>query len=148
MSRGPKRGHFSRTRDLAAFNKKFSPNILEKTIKSRLKINSNVKALEIGCGEGRVLMELAKLFPDIELHGINKKPWAVMRGTSSLKITGTHYKIFTTSEVKKIKLPTIHFANAKKLDFKDNYFDLIYSQVAIQYVDRKDQLIEEVWRVL
>lgn len=148
MGRGPKRGRFSRTRDLAAFNKKFSPNILEKTIKSKLKNNQKVNVLEIGCGEGRVLMQLRKLFPNIELHGINKKPWIAMRGSSSLKTTGTHYKIFTPSEVKKVKLPTIHFTDAKKLKFKDKYFDLIYSQVAIQYVDRKDQLLEEVWRVL
>lgn len=148
MGRDLKRGHFSRTRDLAVFNKKFSPNILEKTIASRFKVHQKISVLEIGCGEGRVLMQLRKIFPDIELHGINKKPWGAMRGTSSLKATGTYHRIFTPSEIKTIKLPIIHFANANRLDFKDNCFDLIYSQVAIQYVDRKDQLLEEVWRAL
>lgn len=148
MAEGPKRGFFSRSRGLEDFNRKFSKNIVEKTIKRALKPQKEVRVLEIGCGEGKVLMELRKQFPNIELHGINKKPWQAMKGSVSLKRTATLYKIFTQSEVKKIKLPKIHFYDASKLKFKDDYFDIVISQVAIQYVKRKDELLEEVWRVL
>lgn len=148
MGNGPKRGHFSRSRSLQDFNQKFSPNILEKAIATALKQNKTVRVLEIGCGEGRVLMELIKLFPQIELHGINKKPWEAMQSSSSLIKTGLHYNIFNKSEIKGVILPKIYFYDAKKLNFPKDYFDLIYSQVAIPYVDRKDQLLEEVWRVL
>lgn len=145
---GPKRGFFSRSRSLADFNRKFSKNIIEKTIKNALKSNKKVRVLEIGCGEGRVLMELRKMFPQVELHGINKKPWMAMKGEQSLKRTGTYYKIFKRSEITRIKLPKIYFYSIEKLKFKDNFFDLVISQVSIQYIPRKDKVLEEVWRVL
>jgi ubiquinone/menaquinone biosynthesis C-methylase UbiE len=71
-----------------------------------------------------------------------------MKGASSLRRAAVYHKIFTPAEIKKVKLPKIHFYNARNLRFKDNYFDLVISQVSIQYVDRKDHLLEEVWRVL
>ncbi|MBI2666679.1 methyltransferase domain-containing protein [Candidatus Woesearchaeota archaeon] len=145
---GPKRGHFSRSRSLVDFNKKFGKYIVQKTIQKALSQQKNVRVLEIGCGEGRVLMELRKLFPDIELHGINRKPWAAMQGQRSLPKTARHYGIFTPSELKKISLPQIHFYDAQELKFPKNYFDLVISQVSIQYVARKDLLLQEVWRTL
>src|SRR3989338_4925377 len=148
MKKGPKRGYFSRSRSLADFNQKFKKDIVQKLIRKALSKHKNVRVLEIGCGEGRVLMELQKSFPTIELHGINRKPWAAMRGTVSLKRTATYYQILTNAELKKVSLPKIHFYDAKKLQFPSNSFDLIISQVAIQYVARKDLLLEEVWRTL
>ena len=149
MKKGPKRGHFSRSRSLGDFNKKFgNNNDVQKMIGKALSTGKSVRVLEIGCGEGRVLMELRKLFPTIELHGINKEPWEAMKGSVSLKDTALHYKIFKSNELKPIFVPKIHFYDAKELDFPDNYFDLVISQVAIQYVPRKDLLLEEVWRTL
>ncbi len=144
----PKRGHFSRSRSLDDFNKKFSKGMVQRLIRKVLSKRKPVRVLEIGCGEGRVLMDLRKLFPKIELHGINRKPWAAMKGSSSLKRTATYYGIFTASEIKKVSLPKIYFYDAQELKFPDNYFDLIISQVSIQYVARKDLLLEEVWRTL
>jgi ubiquinone/menaquinone biosynthesis C-methylase UbiE len=143
-----KRGGFSRSRSLEQFNAHWDEHALEKAIEAALKRNSPVRVLEIGCGEGRVLMELRKKFPDIELHGINKKPWRAMKDEKSLMRTGTFYKIFSRESVKKIQLPKIHFYNAEKLHFEENYFDIVYSQVAIHYIKRKDILFEEIWRVL
>lgn len=142
MGKPPIRGHFSRSRDLNTFNRKFYPLIIEQ------KIPENGNVLEIGCGEGRVLLELLKKCPSAYFYGINKKPWPAMRGTVSLKKTAIFYEIFKKSEISSLNLPKIHFYNAKKLHFENSFFDVIYSQVAIQYVDRKDLLIEEVWRVL
>jgi len=78
MAKGPKRGHFSRSRSLEDFSRKFGKDILQKLIQKALS-KDKVRVLEIGCGEGRVLMELKKLFPNIELHGINKSPWSAMK---------------------------------------------------------------------
>ncbi len=145
---GPKRGHFSRSRSLDDFNKKFSKDIVQTVIRKALSKGEPPRVLEIGCGEGRVLMDLRKLFPTIELHGINRKPWAAMKGSSSLERTATYYNIFTSSGLKEVSLPKIYFYDAQELKFPDNYFDLIISQVSIQYVARKDLLLEEVWRTL
>jgi len=149
---GPKRGHFSRSRSLEQFNHRYGEKEVEKAIEKAISQygQKNVRVLEIGCGEGRVLMQLRKLYPKIELHGINKKPWKAMKGTKSLKKTATFYKIFSKKELlsQGVKLPKIYFYDATKLRFKKNYFDVIISQVAIQYFERKDQVIEEAWRVL
>lgn len=144
MRRGLPRGHFSRSRSLEQFNEKFWKQAVEKEIEKRKK----VKLLEIGCGEGRALMELCKKYPGADLHGINKKPWAAMKGTQSLPACAKHYGIMTVKELRERDLPKIHFYDAERLKFKDEHFDIVISQVAIQYVRRKDLLLEEVWRVL
>jgi ubiquinone/menaquinone biosynthesis C-methylase UbiE len=148
MPTGPLRGHFSRSRSLADFNRKFGKDAVQKEISKALRSQKIVRVLEIGCGEGRVLMELRKLYPQIELHGINKSPWAAMKGSQSLKRTATFYDILTNNELKNARLPKIYFCNAEKLRFKDCFFDLVISQVSIQYVKRKDILLSEIWRVL
>ena len=148
MKRGMKRGHYSRSRPLERYNNKFQPNLIEKTIKKRLKTEKSVRVLEVGCGEGRVLLELRRLFPNVELFGINKKPWLAMKGQKSLKPAAIYYKIFNKNEINKIELPKIYFYDAKKLKFKSNYLDLIISQVSVPYIKRKDLFLEEVWRTL
>jgi SAM-dependent methyltransferase len=148
MLQGPKRGHFSRSRSLADFNRKFNGPVVQETLEAAFSVGEEVRALEIGCGEGRVLMEILKLFPDSELHGINKKPWPAMKGSQSLPRTAAHYHIFTPAQLRGLRLPQMHFYDASHLDFPDNYFDLVISQVAVQYVARKDLLLQEVWRTL
>ncbi len=143
MAKPPKRGAASRTRTLSDFNRKF-PISVEDIIKQ----TSAKRLLEIGPGEGRVMMELAKLYPYIEIHGINKKPWPAMSGQKSLKVTGTNYNIFTLKEIEKINMPKMHFYSAEKLNFPNNYFDVAISQVAIYQIKRKDLALEEIWRVL
>ncbi len=133
---------------MADFNKRFAPGLVEKIIRRALKRENAVRVLEIGCGEGRVLMELRKIFPDIELYGINKSKWPAMQGQKSLLKTGVYYEIFKPSEITKMKLPKIYFYDAEKLRFKSNFFDLVISQAAIPYFKRKDHILEEVWRVL
>ena len=93
-------------------------------------------------------MELRKLFPSIELHGINKKPWPAMRGPKSLIATAMNYEIFTKEEARRVSLPVPHFYDATELRFPDGYFDVVISQVSIYQMKRKDLLLQEVWRVL
>ena len=145
---GSKRVYISRSRSLADFNAKFGKRVVEDTLRDAVASDESVRLLEIGCGEGRVLMELRKLFPSIEIHGINKKPWQAMKAKKSLIAAGTKYKIFSREEVKNIELPILHFYDAAQLRFPDHYFDVVISQVSIYQVKRKDLLLQEVWRVL
>lgn len=144
----PERGHHTRSRSLSDFEQKFKQGIVEKTIKEAKKLEDKVRVLEIGCGEGRVLMELRKLFPDIDLYGINKEPWPAMRGQESLIKTAEHYNIFSKREIGGIFLPEISFENAEKINFPCDYFDLIISHFAVPYIERKDRFLEEAWRTL
>lgn len=145
---GSKKVYISRGRSLADFNAKFGDTVVENTLRDAISSLGSVRLLEIGCGEGRVLMELRKLFPSIEIHGVNKKPWPAMKGQKSLIATGTRYKIFSREEAKNVELPIPHFYDATQLRFPDNYFDVVISQVSIYQVKRKDLLLQEVWRVL
>lgn len=148
MLSGAKRKYISRGRSLADFNAKFGNRVVEDTLRDAVASQESVRLLEIGCGEGRVMMELRKLFPSIEIHGINKKPWPAMKGQKSLIATGTNYKIFSKEEARNVALPIPHFYDAAQLRFPDHYFDVVISQVSIYQVKRKDQLLQEVWRVL
>jgi SAM-dependent methyltransferase len=143
-----KRIYLSRNRSLTDFDAKFGRGVIEKSLRKALRSREPVRLLEIGCGEGRVLMELRKLFPAVELHGINKKPWPAMRGSKSLIVTATNYEIFTKEEARRSSLPVPHFFDATELRFPDRYFDVVISQVSIYQMKRKDLLLQEVWRVL
>ena len=143
-----KKVYLSRNRSLADFDAKFGGGVIEKTLRKALRSREPVRLLEIGCGEGRVLMELRKLFPSVELHGINKKPWPAMSGPKSLIATAMNYGIFTKEEARRVLLPVLHFYDATELRFPDGYFDVVISQVSIYQMKRKDLLLQEVWRVL
>jgi ubiquinone/menaquinone biosynthesis C-methylase UbiE len=143
-----KRVYLSRNRSLADFDAKFGRAVIESTLRKTLRSREPVRLLEIGCGEGRVQMELRKLFPSVELYGINKKPWPAMNGQRSLIATATNYGIFTKEEARRVSLPVLHFYDATELRFPDGYFDVVISQVSIYQMKRKDLLLQEVWRVL
>ncbi|HSP99309.1 MAG TPA: class I SAM-dependent methyltransferase [Candidatus Dormibacteraeota bacterium] len=143
----PPRGHCSISRGLEGFDRRFGAGEITRAAQ-RHHARSPLRILEIGCGEGRALLELRRLFPIAEIHGINKHPWEAMQGSHSLIDVATFHGIFTAAELERIDLPTIHFLDAQRLPFADGTFDVVISQGAIHYVDRKDAVIEEVWRVL
>jgi SAM-dependent methyltransferase len=147
VSRPPRRGFFSRSRGLEALEEHFHVDVAAFVTRRQAQV-PDVRVLEIGCGEGRALMELRRRFPAIELHGINLRPWPAMRGQASLRRTGTYYKIFTRRELADLTLPSVHFYDATRLRFEDATLDLIISQRAIHYFERKDTVIEEAWRTL
>jgi len=142
------RGHFSVSRSIADFDAKFGDGAIVREIAGRMRVDSTARVLEIGCGEGRVLMELRRAFPDVELHGINRRPWTLMQGSQSLPDTAVYYRIYEPRELPGVGLPTVHFCDAASLPFPADHFDVIVSQVAVPYVARKDQLLAEVWRTL
>jgi SAM-dependent methyltransferase len=146
----PERGYFSRSRGLGNFNKLFGTDKIQSAIGERIKAvrDRPTRVLEIGCGEGRALLELRKQFPDIELHGWNKEPWPAMLGKASLPAVAIYHNIFSEDELRNISLPEIHFGNAEELTHADKYFDVIISQVSIHYIARKDFLLQEAWRAL
>lgn len=142
--RGP--GFFSRSRGLDDLTGRFSPGVVEQATEELVGRSSRI--LEIGCGEGRLLLDLRRRLGGAELHGINRKIWPAVEDGRFLQRTAQMHRIFDTAEFKSIELPAVHFYNAEKLRFEDSSVDLIVSQVAIPYVRRKNLLLQEVWRVL
>ena len=104
-------------------------------------------ALELGCGEGRALLELQSRFPRAKCHCLSSKMWDCMRRDSSrshhefacatsnmtgksmewLRQVATNYGIPMESQ-----LPMINFGDfGKRMPFADQSLDFIYSQHAL-----------------
>ena len=111
-----------------------------------LLISNKIKVLEVGCGYGRILLELKKIFGDkVETFGVNlEKDWDV----NIVKNFGISEKIFDKKEIDK-NLPKIYiFDAAKKMPLKSDSFDLILCQATVQYMGDKALFLEEVNRIL
>lgn len=139
------------SRPLESMNRLFRPFVVEDIIAEKLASAGSVRVLEFGMGEARVLMQLRKRFPSAELHGINKEPFTADDDENWVRASSVYHGIFTQKEAMTVELPTLHFADVDdgRLPFlADSTFDLIISQVSVGYIERKDVLIEEFWRVL
>lgn len=123
---------------------------LEKSLSQRTSTSKNISLLEFGTGEGIVLMEIKKRFPNIEMIGLNGWKNQIICEDKDLIESGLHYKILTKKEAyngPKPKLVT-HDATKGDLPFEDNHFDYIISQISTRYIKHKKELIESFWRIL
>jgi SAM-dependent methyltransferase len=133
---------FFRTRGLDKLQERFDEDIAGH-IKNLSENQKEVRILEIGFGEGKALLEAIGLGTNIYGYGVNDKKRITL---SSPKDIITNSKKFN---IEIYHTPKIYFYDAGSgLKFKDNYFDVIFSQVAIHYIGDKARLIEDVWRVL
>ena len=117
-----------------------------KDIQHLISKKGKIKVLEVGAGYGRSLLELKKEFGEnIEASGINLEPrWNL----KLVKRFGLHHKIFSKEEIEK-NLPKLYILDAgKKLPFKSESFDFIYSVSSIQYIHDKALFLEEMNRIL
>ena len=104
-------------------------------------------ALELGCGEGRALLELQSRFPRAQCHCLSSKMWDCMRRDSSrshhqfacatsnmtgksmewLRQVATNYGIPMES-----RLPMMNFGDfGQRMPFAEESLDFIYSQHAL-----------------
>ena len=96
---------------------------------------SNMRILEIGCGIGRILIPMAKIFG--ETIGVDVSSEMVQLGQKY--VTNTHNCKILESNGINLSL------------FPDNHFDFCYSYIVFQHIPEKkivEQYIEEVSRVL
>lgn len=94
----------------------------------------NGRVLEIGCGNGKILQEIKKRRPDLELYGIDFSKEMI------------HYAKKRLGENAHLEV-----ANMLELPFENNTFDYVYSVRAIINIqEEKDKIIaiNEVYRVL
>ncbi len=122
----------------------FGGPVLEEEVAARMP--RGCRLLEIGCGHGRMLLELAAAFPGIGLDGVNRFPTAAVTGSSSLAYFARRYGLPAPGA--RGPAPRVHFADAARLPFENDAFDVIVSQVTLEHVERKERAIEEAWRVL
>lgn len=118
---------------------------LLKEIKNRIKNEKTIRLLEIGCGKGILLSELLKKFPKhLLLNGLNLNKHHGIRSREDFKTNAIKKGITLESS----NLPNIHFGDAKKMNFKDQNFGIIISQVTFIHIKNKAKALQEVYRVL
>ncbi|MBI5402870.1 MAG: class I SAM-dependent methyltransferase [Ignavibacteriae bacterium] len=106
------------------------------TLLNTIKMKRGIKALDIGCGTGFPLTELAtRLDGASRIYGID--PWdkAVERVKEKISLY----------EIKNAEVKT---GTAENLPFEDGYFDLIVSNNGINNVQDLDKTLSECYRVL
>ena len=145
----------SRSHSLAEFNEKIAPLRIEDQVSEVYEKNKilgeKTRVMEIGFGNGRVLIELKKLFPDVEFYGINKSKTLTFYRRESFILTALKFNLMTEVEAKEMILPYIVFQDldfGQRIPYDDNKFDLIYSQSTLPYIRYTFELFNEIMRVL
>lgn len=93
-----------------------------------------VKALDAGCGYGRISRPLLKTFPNLEVRGVD--------------ISRSYVDLFNTDLAPRGKALV---ADIRKLPFGDGSFDLVFMVATLMYVEQKSeqkQAMDELMRVL
>lgn len=117
-------------------------------IEVRLRTQRVVSVLELGCGYGTALLELRDRFGDrVELHGVNRRDddgnAAILRRNAGER------GLLDRHPLESVALPAVAYADvAQGLPYADDYFDLVFSQVAWLYFGSKIAVIADVLRVL
>ena len=145
----------SRSHSLAEFNEKIAPLRIEDQVSEVYEKNKilgeKTRVMEIGFGNGRVLIELKKLFPDVEFYGINKSKTLTFYRRESFILTALKFNLMTEVEAREMVLPYIVFQDldfGQRIPYDDNKFDLIYSQSTLPYIRYTFELFNEIMRVL
>jgi ubiquinone/menaquinone biosynthesis C-methylase UbiE len=144
-----------RSHSLEDLNRKILPLEIEELIEDVFEKNhlagEKTRVMEIGAGNGRVLMQLKKRFPEVEFYGVNKEKTRTFYRRESFVLTALKFEIFTKNEAEAIELPYIVFEDLDfggKIPYDDNKFDIIFSQNTMGYIKYKFELFDEILRVL
>jgi len=125
--------------------------LLEEIIAKNKSLGLKTRVMEIGLGDGLVLMELKKKFPEVEFYGIAKKKTHSFFRRESFYLTAIKNGVFTKEELEHTELPYIVFQDldfGRRIPYGDEKFDLVFSIRTMPQIRYKIELINEVLRVL
>lgn len=126
-------------------------DIIQEIVEKNRLAGEKTRVMEISPGNGRVLMELKKMFPEVEFYGINKEKSHNFYRRESFILTALKYQIMTKEEIEEIELPYVVFQDldyGARIPYDDAKFDLIYSQDAMPLFKYKFEIFNEIMRVL
>jgi len=98
---------------------------------ARLSVQASDNVLDIGCGTGAMLAQLAALFPETALYGVD---------ASSEMLAVASHKLPSTIELKQ--------GWAEELPYSDGTFNTVVSCNMFHYIRHPDAALDEMLRVL
>lgn len=101
----------------------------------RLGINKG-KLLDIACGPGHLLLALAKLNPELQLHGLDISPNMLEACRSKFIKQGLEGRV------------TLCEGSAYELPFSNDFFDLVVNTQGLHFMDDAPRFFQELIRVL
>lgn len=144
-----------RSHSLNDLNEKTAPIKIEDLISEVYEKNhmagEKTRVMEIGIGNGRVLMGLKKLFPEVEFYGINREKTHTFYRRESFILTALKFEIMSKPELENIDLPYVVFTDVdygNRIPYADDKFDIVFSQDTMRYIKYKFEVWNEILRIL
>ena len=100
------------------------------TFRDYWQLSAGSSVLDVGCGKGFMLHDLAELIPGITVKGIDISPYAIENAIEDMK-------------------PHVQVANAMHLPFPDKSFDVVISINTVHNLEREEcgNALREIERV-
>ena len=100
------------------------------TFRDYWQLSAGSSVLDVGCGKGFMLHDLAELIPGISVKGIDISQYAIKNVIEDMK-------------------PHVQVANATRLPFPDNSFDVVISINTVHNLEREEcgKALREIERV-
>ncbi|MCA9386456.1 class I SAM-dependent methyltransferase [Candidatus Dojkabacteria bacterium] len=95
------------------------------------------KILDQGCGEGVWMNQFSKFTSPNNVYGSDIDPESKV-----------NYELQITNSTDFVPIENYRICPAEELDFKDNFFDIVFSNEVLEHVNDDKKSVEEVSRVL
>lgn len=140
-------------RGVEAFDRKLRtaglPSLLT-LVERRVRKRGRCRVLEIGCAEGRLLLDLLEVFGSrVELHGTNYDNYPARFGASPFERTNDHYRVMPAARLRILPKPRMHAADLQDMrGFGTRSFDLVISQAVVPHIPDKLRALEQSAQML
>ena len=100
------------------------------TFQEHFHLTSQSSVLDVGCGKGFMIHDMAELIPGITVKGIDVSEYAIEHAIEDMR-------------------PHVRVANALELPFEDNSFDVVISITTVHNLERDEcgRALQEIERV-
>ena len=111
------------------------------------------RVLEVGCGNGNVILSLSALYPDIEFCGADLTPTGIETARAAQRLD-TLPESIARDFPQALRDPgahrrvELHVSDARNLPFTDRSFDLVYTRLALEQMEMiREKALAEIARV-
>ena len=108
----------------------FKPDCL--SMLPELNLQENIKILDVGCSNGRLLFRLASFLNDAELHGTDDNPRQIHKNQARNRFEKLDF----------------HCSPADNLPFENEYFDIVTCTNMMNQFRQRVKALDEMYRVL